>query len=107
MREVVLPWDDEKFQEVWNEWLSERRERKIKRYTPRGEQAALHKLQKESGGDMQTAIDMILQSVANGWTGIFPLKNRHNDKSNRGASDGSLIEAHLRRLANDSGEGLG
>ena len=99
---VVLPFEDESFIEMWDEWILERRERKIKKYTPRGEQAALHKLQKESGGDSAIAVQMIQQSIANGWTGIFPLKTQKNDKPNRGASDGSLIEAHLRRLANDS-----
>jgi hypothetical protein len=60
---------------MWSEWKQERKERKTKKYTLRGEQAALHKLQTDSNGDEQTAIAIIQQSIANSWTGLFPLKN--------------------------------
>lgn len=105
-KEVVLPWDTDSFREVWNTWKDERKDRGTKKYTPRGEQTALHKLQKDSQGVEGVAIQMIQQSIAHGWQGIFPLKNTHNAKESRGSSDGSVIEAHLRRLANESGAGM-
>ena len=82
------------------------RERGTKKYTQRGEQAALHKLQNDSQGDEATAVQMIHQSIANGWQGIFPLKNQKNETKRSGPSDGSLLAEHLRRLAADSGESL-
>jgi len=105
--EVVLPWDSESFSEAWQVWIDERKERGTKKYTARGEQTALHKLQKDSQGDEAVAIQMIHQSIAHGWQGLFPLKNQHNAKQQRGAADGSIIEAHLRKLANDTGSGMG
>ena len=72
--EVVLPFAGEEFKKMWEIWIQERKERKTKKYTLRGEQAALHKLQTDSNGDEQTAIAIIQQSNANSWTGLFPLK---------------------------------
>jgi DNA-binding transcriptional ArsR family regulator len=103
---VVLPWDSERFCEAWKTWIQERKERGTKKYTPRGEQAALHKLQTDSQGDEATAIQMIHQSIANGWQGLFPLKNQNNATKRPGPSDGSLIAEHLRRLAAQSGESM-
>ena len=103
---LVMPFDSEEFAEAWAVWIAERRERRTKKYTQRGEQAALHKLQNDSQGDEATAIQIIHQSIANGWQGLFPLKNRKNDTKRLGPSDGSLIAEHLRRLAADSGEGM-
>ena len=103
---VVLPFDSKEFADAWAVWLTERRERGTKKYTERGEQAALHKLQNDSQGDEATAIAIIHQSIANGWQGLFPLKTRKNDTKRLGPSDGSLIAEHLRRLANESGEGM-
>ena len=105
-KEVVLPFDSKEFADAWEVWLTERRERGTKKYTQRGEQAALHKLQKDSQGDEATAIAIIHESIAHGWQGLFPLKNRKNDTKRLGPSDGSLIAEHLRRLANESGEGM-
>jgi len=71
--QVQLPWDDDGFAALWSEWKKDRRERNIRAYTERGEQAALHKLQLESGGDVRVAIAMIQNSIANGYQGIFPV----------------------------------
>ena len=104
---VVLPFDSDTFAKAWDVWKQDRKDRKIKTYTARGEQAALHKLQNDSQQDEATAIQIIHQSIANGWQGLFPLKNTHNAKhKSRGPSDGSLLRAHLQRLANDSTEGM-
>ena len=103
---VILPFDSKEFEEAWDVWITERRERGTKKYTQRGEQAALHKLQNDSQRDEATAIAIINQSIANGWQGLFPLKNQKNETKRLGPSDGSLIAEHLRRLAADSGEGM-
>lgn len=106
-RGVVLPFDSDTFAKAWDVWKQERKERKTKKYTQRGEQAALHKLQNDSNGDEATAIQIIHQSIANGWQGLFPLKNTHNAKqSSRGPTDGSLLRAHLQSLSNDTTTGM-
>lgn len=71
--QVILPWDDDSFRWLWEEWRRDRKERGIKGYTARGEQAALHKLHNDSGGDVQVAMKMIQNSIANGYQGIFPV----------------------------------
>jgi len=103
---VVMPFDSKEFAQTWEVWIAERKERGTKKYTQRGEQAALHKLQNDSQGDEATAIQIIHESIAHGWQGLFPLKNRKNENKRPGTSDGSLIAEHLRRLAADSGESM-
>ena len=72
--EVVFPFDQDVFHDTWAIWLDDRKERRLKAYTHRGEQAALHHLYNISGGDMQTAVAIIHQSIQHGWHGLFQLK---------------------------------
>jgi DNA-binding transcriptional regulator YhcF (GntR family) len=78
---IVLPWDSERFADIWSEWKEDRRERKIKKYTRRGELAALHKLHNETNGDEQQAIEAIQLAIANQWQGIFPRPKKASPKS--------------------------
>ena len=71
---VVFPFDDDWFRSNWAMWLADRAERRLKRYTTRGEQAALHNLHNISGGDPQTAVAIIHQSIQHSWHGLFQLK---------------------------------
>ena len=71
---MVYPWQTDTFAEAWSIWLDERNQRKTKRYTPRGQQTALHALQKLADNDEQTAIAIIHQSIAQGWQGLFAIK---------------------------------
>lgn len=68
-----LPFGDS-FALKWAEWIDERKQRKIRKYTPRGEQAALKQLEQISNHDERTAIEIIEQSIAKGWQGLFPIK---------------------------------
>jgi len=47
------------------------------------------------------------KAAARGWIRRSPQFKRNDKSTSRGVADGSLIEAHLRKLANDSGESLG
>jgi len=47
------------------------------------------------------------KAAARGWIRRSPQFKRNEKSTSRGVADGSLIEAHLRKLANDSGESLG
>ena len=73
--EVVMPFEDEGFLNAWAVWVQDRSERRIKKYTQRGEQAALHNLYNISGGDPQTAVAIIHQSIQHSWHGLFQLKS--------------------------------
>jgi DNA-binding transcriptional ArsR family regulator len=74
-KEVVMPFDSDEFLEMWETWKQERKDRKLKNFTPRGEQAALHDLHKMSKGNHDTAIKIIQQSLAKGWQGLYELKS--------------------------------
>jgi len=74
-REVVWPFNSDQFMNAWKEWEADRRERRIKPYTTRGLQTALHELQTMSNNDERTAIRIIGQSIAKGWQGLFPIRN--------------------------------
>lgn len=81
IKSTNYPFEGEEFKDVWAYWLDERKARRYGRYTERGELAALHKLYTESNENLETAIQMINESIANCWRGIFPLK-KSNDKGN-------------------------
>ncbi len=94
----MLPFMDSRFKLAWIMWLDERKARRYGRYTQIGEQAALHKLYKESGEDLDTSIEMINESVANGWRGIFPLKKNKNERLRNKGFDSEEYLAHLKTL---------
>ena len=79
-KEVVYPFTETEFLEMWKTWLQERRDRRYKSYTENGEQAALHNLKKMSNDDYRTAIAIIQQSIAQGWQGLFELKGAKSGK---------------------------
>jgi len=70
---VTIPpeLDTPDFRAAWGEWKAERRAKRVKPYTPRGEAAQLIKL---AGFGPAVAQDAIRQSIANGWAGLFPEK---------------------------------
>ena len=75
-KEVVFPFTQNEFIEAWSIWILERKEKKLKSYTQRGEQSALHNLQKISGDDYKKAIQIINNSITHGWQGLFALKEQ-------------------------------
>ena len=79
-KEVIYPFQNKDFPEKWEIWKKERISNGAKKYTEIGEQGALHKLQKISNNDYQTAIAILNESISNGWRGIFALKEQ---KTNR------------------------
>ena len=82
-REVVWPFNSDQFMNAWKEWEADRRERRIKPYTTRGLQTALHRLQQISQDNEHTATQIIAQSIANGWQGLFPLDNKRDGNHDR------------------------
>jgi hypothetical protein len=71
---VINPFS-EKFLEIWQLWKDFRwQEHKFKYKGNISEQMAIVKLNDLCGGDESTAIEMIKQSIANGWMGFYQLK---------------------------------
>lgn len=76
---VMLPFETEEFSNYWAMWKDfKKKQFKFTYATPQSEQAALKDLVKLSNGDEQTALQIIEQSLAKGWKGLFALKNENN-----------------------------
>jgi hypothetical protein len=73
---VIYPFNSDEFRSTWALWLSERKEKKLKKYTSKGLQAQLHHLQQISKNNEAEAIKIINYSIAQGWQGLFPLKKQ-------------------------------
>lgn len=68
------------FREIVVEWLAYKRDRKESYKSSRSMQAFLAKLKSLSQNDAFVARQIIEQSMANNWAGIFPLKIQSYDK---------------------------
>lgn len=100
--QVEFPWKgDEKFAEAWAMWKNyKKQEFKFTYKSAISEQAALKKLARVSNGDMQTALAIIMQSLENGWQGLFPLKQR--EKVNTRAQNTEYKQKLFERLTRQS-----
>lgn len=99
-KEVVFPFLGENFLDKWNLWVDYKKEQFNFTYKSSiSKQAALNELVKLSNGVEAVAIQIILQSINNGWKGFFQLKNEQNGNSNYTKStpkitNEQLYEAH-------------
>lgn len=75
---MEFPFKTDELKTAWADWIDERKDRKLKKYTERGLKAAISHLLSISGNDETTAVEIIKQSIAQGWQGLFPLKNSQN-----------------------------
>lgn len=73
---IELPFKSEEFKTIWQEWLKYRKEKKVSKYTERGLGHTFKHLVNISQGDEKVSILILEQSMANGWQGIFALKNK-------------------------------
>lgn len=81
--EVVLPFQTDRFREVWDEWKQYRRDEVKKPFkTIKAEQRNLMGLNRDSGHDEETAIKIIERSMESGWTGLFPLDEQKGKTKN-------------------------
>lgn len=71
---------EEEFEELWLEWIQERKERKYKAYTSRGQDAQILNLFKLSNGDIDVARAIVHQSMAQGYQGLFAVKSLTTQK---------------------------
>lgn len=78
--EIPLPFTDSEFTEKWKEWLQYRKERRLGAYAPTGLKSTFTRLKKMCHDDPRIAIEVIDQSLANNWQGLFELKQNFNGK---------------------------
>lgn len=79
-KEADLSFIEPAFQPVMAEWLAYKSERG-QTYRQQGLKACYSKLQKLSNGSPDMAQEIIQQSMANNWAGLFPLKTESNERS--------------------------
>ena len=73
--EIELPFFSKEFEEIWEAWKDyKKKEFKFTYKTSQSELAALNGLLTLSKGNEDIAIKIINQSLANGWKGLFNLK---------------------------------
>ena len=77
--------NSEKFKLIWQNWIDYKTQRKEK-YVPIGERAAIKNLFKISKGDIKIAEEIINHSIAQGWKGLFELKNNENGQQTKSAT---------------------
>ena len=88
----VLPFESDNFRTAWNEWCEYRKQIK-KKLTQKTKQMQLRTL---GAKPEREAIDMINQSIGNGWTGLFEFKTYKN-----GTNKGLDPDAALRAIYSD------
>ena len=77
--EITMPFTGLEFVTSWDHWKTYKKtEFKFQYRSLQSEQAALSELASLSKGNEQTAIAIIMQSMAKGWKGFFELKNGQN-----------------------------
>jgi hypothetical protein len=76
---VKLPFNSEMFRWKWNEWKDYKKNcHKFSFKTQSSETASLNQLLKLSKNSESEAVEIINQSIANGWKGFFELKTTQN-----------------------------
>ena len=86
-KEVIYPFDDEKFIEAWDLWKKFKKQQFRFTYKPMGEQGALKDIADLSGGNLDKAIAIIHQSIKKGWQGLFDIKGGFVDITNDDIND--------------------
>ena len=77
----------------WSKWKEYKtKEHKFSFKSEISERSALNELVKLSNNQETVAIQIINQSITNGWKGLFTIKNQSNDKSNRNSGAYELLE---------------
>lgn len=75
---VQIPFMESEFLDKWQEWLQYRKERKLANYVPTGLKKTFAKLVGDSNNDYKVAMEIIDHSIAQGWQGLFPIKQINN-----------------------------
>ena len=88
--------------EAWQEYINHRKEMKLRKLTPRGEEKIKQKLCLFSKTEQADAVD---KTIANGWQGVFPEKSkRQSIQSNGSDSFYENVRRNIELLETPHGE---
>jgi len=97
---LILPFQSLEFNELWLVWKKYKSdEHKFKYKSIVSEQAALLKLNELSKNNEETALEIIRQSISEGWKGFFELKKQINNGKQNTNSNGKYSEDFMRKIA--------
>jgi len=86
----------------WIKWKSYKKaEFNFKYKSKASEDAAKSQLLNLCGGDEQTAIKIIEQSIAHGWKGLFKLNANGTDKKDNGATPAEIAQIIAQKFGSD------
>ena len=86
--EIELLFEDEEtFIQVFDLWCDYRRESKKTIKGKKALQGQINKVHRLSGGDLEKARAVIMQSIENNWQGLFELKDQKNDNPDFGTPE--------------------
>jgi hypothetical protein len=89
-RDLIFPFLSNNFLEQWQQWkIYKKGEFNFKYKTLQSEQAALNSLAKISQSEKE-AIDVLHQSMENGWKGFFKLKTENNNGNTKTPKTGGI-----------------
>ena len=74
---------DPEWRDLFTRWLKYKKDRGDSYKSEDSLKMALEKLNKMSGSDISVATEIVENSIANNWQGLFPLKNIYNNGINR------------------------
>jgi hypothetical protein len=87
---------------VWLKWKKYKKDEFNFRYkSDVSESAAKNELLKLCGGDPDKAMEIIEQSIANGWKGLFKLKANGTTKKDNGATPDEIAAIVAKNFASD------
>ena len=73
------------FAEAWDLWLDYRKETKRLYKSEKSERIGYEQLVKKSNNDPKQALEIVKNTIANGYQGLFALKDERKDKRNNSA----------------------
>jgi hypothetical protein len=88
---------------IWDAWKSYKRDEHGKSYkSAKTEQQAINQLYDLSGGNPETALKIVQQSIGNQWQGLFELKNNNNANQQPVKSLRESVKEEFKRRYPDS-----
>jgi len=82
-KDIIFPFDSDKFKNYWSLWVEYKKVQHNFTYkSPITIQSSLNDLVKLSKGNEEVAIKIINQSISKSWKGFFELKNENNAITN-------------------------
>ena len=101
--EVITPFNTDTFCQAWNQWKDYKKTQYNFAYKSQlSEQTALHKLAQLANDSETQAIQIIANSIANGWKGLFTNQNIYTNgsrKSTEATTNEELAAMFARKYA--------